>query len=162
MRKVTAATPPSPLRAFWLKWRFHINILLVLVPLGFMPKYFADAALFRGDTGIGERKCPTLCHLGQQRQAAQHRAIGISKRQPCGFGLWLDLGFVRRGSRMSSSTHVLMNYSGQEHWLSFGAQGKNGTDPTVAHGDGQRCVVNLDGTGCDLLCCYAAASGDCF
>lgn len=55
MSKVTAATPPSRLRAVWLKWRFHINILLLLVPLGFMPKYFADAALFRGDTGIGER-----------------------------------------------------------------------------------------------------------
>ncbi|NVZ51170.1 thiamine pyrophosphate-binding protein [Pseudomonas sp. B6002] len=55
MSKVAAAVPPSPLRAFWLKWRFHINVLLLLVPLGFMPKYFADAALFRGDTGIGER-----------------------------------------------------------------------------------------------------------
>ena len=54
MSKVATAKP-SPLRAFWLKWRFHINVLLLLVPLGFMPKYFADAALFRGDTGIGER-----------------------------------------------------------------------------------------------------------
>ncbi len=36
MSKV-AATPPTPLRAFWLKWRFHINVLLLLVPLGFMP-----------------------------------------------------------------------------------------------------------------------------
>ncbi|MBT2375433.1 thiamine pyrophosphate-binding protein [Pseudomonas fluorescens] len=56
MSKVTAAAPPSPLRALWLKWRFHINILLLLVPLGFMPKYFADAALFRGDSGLGERE----------------------------------------------------------------------------------------------------------
>ena len=55
MSKVVAAAPPSPLRAFWLKWRFHINVLLLLIPLGFMPKYFADAALFRGDSGIGER-----------------------------------------------------------------------------------------------------------
>ncbi|PHN24001.1 thiamine pyrophosphate-binding protein [Pseudomonas sp. ICMP 460] len=55
MSKVAAAPSSSPLRAFWLKWRFHINVLLLLVPLGFMPKYFADAALFRGDTGIGER-----------------------------------------------------------------------------------------------------------
>jgi len=54
MSKVAAATP-SPLRAVWLKWRFHLNVLLLLVPLGFMPKYFADAALFRGDSGIGER-----------------------------------------------------------------------------------------------------------
>ena len=56
MNKATTVQPPSPLRAFWLKWRFHINILLLLVPLGFMPKYFADAALFRGDSGLGERE----------------------------------------------------------------------------------------------------------
>jgi len=49
-------TPGSTLRRFWLKWRFHVNVLLLLVPLGFMPKYFADAALFRGDTGLGERE----------------------------------------------------------------------------------------------------------
>lgn len=45
----------SPLRRFWLKWRFHLNILLLLIPLGFMPKYFANVALFRGDMGLGER-----------------------------------------------------------------------------------------------------------
>lgn len=56
MNKATTVQPPSPLRAFWLKWRFHINVLLLLVPLGFMPKYFADAALFRGDSGLGERE----------------------------------------------------------------------------------------------------------
>ena len=56
MSKATTVQAPSPLLAFWLKWRFHINILLLLVPLGFMPKYFADAALFRGDAGLGERE----------------------------------------------------------------------------------------------------------
>ncbi|SDU98560.1 thiamine pyrophosphate-binding protein [Pseudomonas mucidolens] len=56
MSKATAVQPPSLLRAFWLKWRFHINILLLLIPLGFMPKYFADVALFRGDSGLGERE----------------------------------------------------------------------------------------------------------
>ena len=56
MSKATTVQAPSPLRAFWLKWRFHINILLLLVPLGFMPKYFADVALFRGDAGLGERE----------------------------------------------------------------------------------------------------------
>nr|WP_189664197.1 MULTISPECIES: thiamine pyrophosphate-binding protein [unclassified Pseudomonas] len=40
----------------WRKWRFHINVLLLLIPLGFMPKYFADVALFRGDSGLGERE----------------------------------------------------------------------------------------------------------
>jgi hypothetical protein len=48
------ATAPSPLRQLWHKWRFHLNILLLLIPLGFMPKYFADAALFRGESGLAE------------------------------------------------------------------------------------------------------------
>lgn len=52
-RAQSIPVPPSPLRQFWLKWRFHLNILLLLVPLGFMPKYFADASLFRGDSGLG-------------------------------------------------------------------------------------------------------------
>lgn len=50
---LNAAVKPSPLKQAWLKWRFHLNILLLLIPLGFMPKYFADAALFRGDSGLG-------------------------------------------------------------------------------------------------------------
>jgi hypothetical protein len=54
--KATTAVPPSRLSVFWHKWRFHINILLLLIPLGFMPKYFADVALFRGDSGLGERE----------------------------------------------------------------------------------------------------------
>ncbi|WLH33951.1 thiamine pyrophosphate-binding protein [Pseudomonas sp. FP2196] len=56
MSKSTAAAQPSRLSLFWHKWRFHINVLLLLIPLGFMPKYFADAALFRGDSGLGERE----------------------------------------------------------------------------------------------------------
>lgn len=45
--------PQTRARQLWLKWRFHLNILLVLIPLGFMPKYFAEARLFRGDGGLG-------------------------------------------------------------------------------------------------------------
>lgn len=56
MSKTDHATPASPLGRFWQRWRFHLNILLLLIPLGFMPKYFADAALFRGDSGLGERE----------------------------------------------------------------------------------------------------------
>lgn len=48
-----AVTAPSPLKQWWLKWRFHLNILLLLIPLGFMPKYFADAKMFRGESGLG-------------------------------------------------------------------------------------------------------------
>ncbi|GAB7529890.1 hypothetical protein PS3A_23010 [Pseudomonas sp. 3A(2025)] len=54
MSKAATVQPSSPLSRFWYKWRFHINVLLLLIPLGFMPKYFADAALFRGDKGLGE------------------------------------------------------------------------------------------------------------
>ncbi|MDN4546603.1 thiamine pyrophosphate-binding protein [Pseudomonas sp. C32] len=56
MSNVTAAPQASRLRVFWHKWRFHLNILLLLIPLGFMPKYFADEALQRGDNGLGERE----------------------------------------------------------------------------------------------------------
>jgi hypothetical protein len=54
--RAKAVTHPTPLRRFWLKWRMHLNILLLLIPLGFMPRYFADAALFRGESGLGERE----------------------------------------------------------------------------------------------------------
>ncbi|WP_122562348.1 thiamine pyrophosphate-binding protein, partial [Pseudomonas viridiflava] len=55
MSKAAVAQPASSLSRFWHKWRFHINVLLILIPLGFMPKYFADNALDRGDTGLGQR-----------------------------------------------------------------------------------------------------------
>ncbi|MNF43623.1 hypothetical protein D3C84_247120 [compost metagenome] len=75
MSNVTAAAP-SRLSQLWHKWRFHINVLLILIPLGFMPKYFADAALFRGDSGLGEREIgevqvgPWSLHLAELRNAA--------------------------------------------------------------------------------------------
>ncbi|MDU9392002.1 thiamine pyrophosphate-binding protein [Pseudomonas japonica] len=48
-----AVAAPSPLKQWWLKWRFHLNILLLLIPLGFMPSYFADMKMFRGEAGLG-------------------------------------------------------------------------------------------------------------
>ncbi|PWB30936.1 thiamine pyrophosphate-binding protein [Pseudomonas sp. SDI] len=50
------AIAQRPLARLWHTWRFHINILLILIPLGFMPKYFHDASLFRGDSGLGEHQ----------------------------------------------------------------------------------------------------------
>ncbi|WP_426140167.1 thiamine pyrophosphate-binding protein [Pseudomonas sp. DWP3-1-2] len=61
MSRTTAASrkktslPSTRLARLWLKWRFHLNILLLLIPLGFMPAYFKNAALMRGDGGLGER-----------------------------------------------------------------------------------------------------------
>ncbi len=51
-----AAMPSSTLGRLWHKWRFHLNILLLIIPLGFMPKYFHEVALFRGESGLGERE----------------------------------------------------------------------------------------------------------
>ncbi len=56
MSQSQTAAQPSRLSLWWCKWRFHLNILLLLIPLGLMPKYFADQALFRGDAGLGERE----------------------------------------------------------------------------------------------------------
>ncbi|MEX3777222.1 thiamine pyrophosphate-binding protein [Pseudomonas sp. MYb118] len=56
MSLFTAEKPGSALSRIWHKWRFHINILLLLIPLGFMPKYFSEVALFRGDDGLGQRE----------------------------------------------------------------------------------------------------------
>jgi hypothetical protein len=53
--KDIAARPASSLSRLWHKWRFHLNILLLLIPLSFMPRYFADTALYRGDSGLGQR-----------------------------------------------------------------------------------------------------------
>ncbi|MBE1033532.1 thiamine pyrophosphate-binding protein, partial [Escherichia coli] len=30
MSKAAVAQPVSPLRQFWLRWRFHLNVLLIL------------------------------------------------------------------------------------------------------------------------------------
>lgn len=60
MSKTATAQPTSALSQWWHKWRFHLNILLLLVPLGFMPKYLAEASLFRGDSGLGEREIGTV------------------------------------------------------------------------------------------------------
>jgi hypothetical protein len=49
------AQPQSTAKRLWHKYRFHLNIVLVLIPLGFMPAYLQNAAMFRGTLGLGER-----------------------------------------------------------------------------------------------------------
>jgi len=77
--KTTAAPQPSRLNVLWHKWRFHLNILLLLIPLGFMPKYFTNAALIRGDTGLGEHEIgeiqvgPWSLRLAELRDEAPRR-----------------------------------------------------------------------------------------
>jgi hypothetical protein len=84
--KAAALQPASTLSRLWHKWRFHINILLILIPLGFMPKYFADMALFRGDDGLGQRELgeiqvgPWSLRLAELRdQAPTQDAAGYMK-----------------------------------------------------------------------------------
>lgn len=79
MSKVPNASLISRGKNLWHAWRFHINVLLVLIPLGFMPKYFADAALFRGSSGLGERLIgevtigPWSIHLAEFRDEPPRR-----------------------------------------------------------------------------------------
>ena len=85
MSKAVTAQPPSTLSRLWHKWRFHINILLLLVPLGFMPKYFADASLFRGDSGLGERDVGTVQVGPWSLQLAELRNEGPRPDGPAGY-----------------------------------------------------------------------------
>lgn len=50
------AKPQTRTHRLWHTYRFHLNIALVLIPLGFMPAYFENAAMFRGTLGLGERE----------------------------------------------------------------------------------------------------------
>ncbi|MNZ39256.1 hypothetical protein D3C78_567450 [compost metagenome] len=56
-----SATPQtSAARRLWLRWRFHLSALLVLIPLGYMPVYLHEAQVDRGLTGLGERDAGEL------------------------------------------------------------------------------------------------------
>ncbi|MFV0453831.1 MAG: thiamine pyrophosphate-binding protein [Pseudomonas sp.] len=55
-RAAATPAPSSRLGRLWFKWRFHLSALLLIIPLAFMPKYFKDVALFRGESGLGERE----------------------------------------------------------------------------------------------------------
>ncbi len=85
MSKAVAVPSSSALSRLWHKWRFHINILLLLVPLGFMPKYFADASLFRGDSGLGERDIGTVQVGPWSVQLAEMRAEAPTPDGPAGY-----------------------------------------------------------------------------
>ncbi|SDT13925.1 hypothetical protein SAMN05216271_3706 [Halopseudomonas sabulinigri] len=83
----TATNPPAPstLGRLWQRWRFHLNILLVLIPLGFMPRYFQDAALFRGDTGLGQREAGVIEVGPWSLTLAELREDGPVSSGPAGY-----------------------------------------------------------------------------
>ncbi|MCU1728680.1 thiamine pyrophosphate-binding protein [Pseudomonas sp. 7P_10.2_Bac1] len=85
MSKAAAVAPSSALGRWWLKWRFHINILLLLIPLGFMPKYFHEMSLFRGDSGLGEREVGTVQVGPWSLKLAELRNEGPRPDGPAGY-----------------------------------------------------------------------------
>ncbi|WP_407310795.1 thiamine pyrophosphate-binding protein [Pseudomonas sp. nanlin1] len=85
MSKSLSVAPPSASKRWWLKWRFHLNILLLLIPLGFMPKYFADMALFRGDSGLGERIVGDVAVGPWSLRLAELRNAAPTKDGPAGY-----------------------------------------------------------------------------
>lgn len=40
-------------KVWWHRWRFHLSVLAILIPLCFVPRYLKDQALFSGDLGLG-------------------------------------------------------------------------------------------------------------
>ncbi|AFK62095.1 hypothetical protein TKWG_08705 [Advenella kashmirensis WT001] len=43
----------SGFKVWWYRWRFHLSVLAILIPLCFVPRYIKDQALFSGDLGLG-------------------------------------------------------------------------------------------------------------
>ncbi|MFC3075189.1 thiamine pyrophosphate-binding protein [Shinella pollutisoli] len=37
-------------------WRFHLSVLLLIIPISAGPRFFRDEALFFGDSGLGQRE----------------------------------------------------------------------------------------------------------
>lgn len=85
MSRATTTDAPSASRRLWLKWRFHLNILLILVPLGFMPRYFADQALFKGEAGLGEREAGVVAVGPWSLRLAEFRAAAPRQEGPAGY-----------------------------------------------------------------------------
>jgi hypothetical protein len=85
MSRATTTDAPSASRRLWLKWRFHLNILLILIPLGFMPRYFADQALFKGEAGLGEREAGVVAVGPWSLRLAEFRASAPRQEGPAGY-----------------------------------------------------------------------------
>lgn len=84
-KAATVAPAPSALSRWWHKWRFHLSALLILIPLGFMPKYFHDVALFRGDSGLGEREIGEVQVGPWSLRLAEFRNMAPQLEGPAGY-----------------------------------------------------------------------------
>jgi hypothetical protein len=48
--------PPTGWRGAWRRWRFHLSVLCIAIPIAFAPRYFAEEAMERGEAGLGARE----------------------------------------------------------------------------------------------------------
>ncbi|NYT70038.1 thiamine pyrophosphate-binding protein [Pusillimonas noertemannii] len=58
MSKAAAAQTQAPTSWFalkWKRWRFYLSAFVLIAPLAYLPTYFEDLALERGDVGLGQR-----------------------------------------------------------------------------------------------------------
>lgn len=51
-----AAVGESRARRWWLRWRFHLSALLILIPAAITPFYFRQLAMDSGTSGLGMRE----------------------------------------------------------------------------------------------------------
>lgn len=49
-------SPASGFALKWKRWRFYLSALVLIAPLAYLPEYFEDLALSRGDAGLGQRE----------------------------------------------------------------------------------------------------------
>lgn len=84
-KTAAAALPasPSPLAAFWRRWRFHLSALLILLPVLYVPQYFRDTALNRGTLGLGQRPAGTV-QVGPWTLEMAEWQTGAPKVDPAG------------------------------------------------------------------------------
>jgi hypothetical protein len=70
---------PSTLRQGWRTYRFHLNVLLILIPLAFIPTYFSDFAK-RQDSRLDEHTLGEidvgLCSVMLMRQGTPNARSG--------------------------------------------------------------------------------------
>lgn len=48
--------PTGIWNTLWLRWRFRVSGLLLILPLAYLPQYFDSLALSAGTKGLGERE----------------------------------------------------------------------------------------------------------
>jgi len=63
------ANPHAGLPGGRHRWRFHLSVLLLVIPIVLAPKFFREEALFFGDSGLGQRE------LGEKAVGPWHVSV---------------------------------------------------------------------------------------